>query len=68
MPAATTHKPSLWARLVQYLKHGFMTLYMWQRRVNDRCHLSEMDQRLLDDIGISRADAEAEAAKAFWRP
>ena len=39
----------------------------WQRRIADRHSLMSMDDRLLKDIGISRADAEHEAEKPFWR-
>jgi uncharacterized protein YjiS (DUF1127 family) len=39
----------------------------WHRRIADRHALRAMDDRLLKDIGISRADAEQEAVKPFWR-
>ena len=32
-----------------------------------RRHLLELDDRLLDDIGFSRAMARREAAKPFWK-
>ncbi|MBR0682849.1 DUF1127 domain-containing protein [Roseomonas eburnea] len=36
------------------------------RAVESRRHLSEMDGRMLADIGISRAEAREEAARAPW--
>lgn len=39
----------------------------WQARARQRLELSQLDARELKDIGISRAQAEAEAAKPFWR-
>ncbi len=42
-------------------------LLVWQGRVAGRRHLLELDDRLLDDMGIDRVAAEAEAAKPFWR-
>ena len=40
------------------------TLYdRWMQRQN----LAELDERMLRDIGISRADVDREAAKPFWR-
>jgi uncharacterized protein YjiS (DUF1127 family) len=33
----------------------------------DRHALQTMDDRLLKDIGVSRADVEREANKPFWR-
>ena len=32
-----------------------------------RAALSSLDDRLLDDIGVTRQQANAEAAKPFWR-
>ena len=34
--------------------------------VESRRHLAEMDRRMLADIGISRAEALEEAARAPW--
>ena len=43
------------------------TLATWQERAARRTHLSELDAFLLKDMGVTRADAEYEAAKPFWR-
>ena len=43
------------------------TVLDWQDRARQRHRLGEMDDRLLRDIGVSRADLENEAAKPFWR-
>ena len=45
----------------------FELLVEWQERERGRHHLRELDDRLLRDIGISRADVEREASKPFWR-
>lgn len=39
----------------------------WRRRARDRASLGALDDRVLADIGISRADAEFLANKPFWR-
>jgi uncharacterized protein YjiS (DUF1127 family) len=36
-------------------------------RRRQRLDLSELDEHLLKDIGLSRSAARAEAAKPFWR-
>jgi uncharacterized protein YjiS (DUF1127 family) len=36
-------------------------------RSRQREALSELDARLLDDIGVTRQQANVEAAKPFWR-
>jgi uncharacterized protein YjiS (DUF1127 family) len=40
----------------------------WSDRMRQRRHLAELDDRLLQDIGVSRADIENEISRPFWRP
>ena len=40
---------------------------LWNARAAQRRHLSELSSRALEDIGISRNAAAAEAAKPFWQ-
>ena len=39
----------------------------WRRRARDRAQLAALDDRMLADIGISRAQAEFLINKPFWR-
>jgi uncharacterized protein YjiS (DUF1127 family) len=43
------------------------TLREWRRRVRDRRELAGLDEVMLHDIGISRADADFLSRKPFWR-
>ena len=43
-------------------------LLLWQERASQRQALSSLGDRMLRDIGVSRAEAEREAGKPFWRP
>lgn len=43
------------------------TLALWRDRARQRRCLARLDDRLLRDIGLTRRDAEHEAAKPFWR-
>ncbi len=43
-------------------------LLVWRERSRQRSALKYLDDRLLRDIGISRADAEWEVSKRFWQP
>ena len=40
----------------------------WHDRARQRHHLMGLDEHQLKDIGVSRAEAEHEARKPFWRP
>lgn len=48
-------------------EHMIELFYTWQRRSNDRYHLSLLDDRALVDIGMDRADIVREANKPFWQ-
>ncbi len=43
-------------------------LLRWQERARQRHQLMALDERMLKDIGLSRADAYREASKPFWLP
>ncbi len=45
----------------------FTTLRKWRRRARDRGELSGLSDRMLGDIGISRADAVYLSSKPFWK-
>jgi len=41
--------------------------FVWLERVQDRRRMADLDDHLLRDIGLSRAEAERVAARPFWR-
>ncbi len=43
------------------------TLQLWFDRARQRRQLSELDDRLLTDIGMDRFDAGKESGKPFWQ-
>jgi uncharacterized protein YjiS (DUF1127 family) len=43
-------------------------LSVWRNRHRQRRQLAELPDKILKDIGISRADALRESEKTFWRP
>ena len=55
VPARRAPKPSAWARLVQAV-----------RAHHTRRLLAEMDDRMLADIGVNRAQAQTEASRPAW--
>jgi uncharacterized protein YjiS (DUF1127 family) len=40
----------------------------WQKRAAGRYTLASLDDYLLRDVGLTRADVERELVKPFWRP
>lgn len=39
----------------------------WRRRARDRAELASLDDRMLRDVGLTRADAEFLSNKPFWQ-
>jgi len=39
----------------------------WSQRARERRALMDLDDRMMKDIGISRADVFVESSKPFWR-
>jgi uncharacterized protein YjiS (DUF1127 family) len=39
----------------------------WRRRAKDRAQLATLDDRMLADIGVTRAEAQFLSDKPFWR-
>ncbi len=53
--------------IAHVLGRVYRTLQIWRLRSEHRRHMLTLDDRLLRDIGLSRVDAQIEAAKPFWR-
>jgi uncharacterized protein YjiS (DUF1127 family) len=47
--------------------HAVQNLREWRRRTREREELAALDDRMLKDIGLTRADAEFLSNKPFWR-
>lgn len=43
------------------------TISVWIRRANDRTMLSQMNSRMLNDIGLNHIDVAREVNKFFWQ-
>lgn len=69
------HRGSTWRNwlgagfrlLVRDTRALFDLFTTWQERAAMRHRLRTLDDHMLKDIGISRADAEREGGKSFWR-
>ena len=73
---ATTIHPStvhnlqlsqVWQSIRALLVRGLDTLRTLQQRHRTRHDLLSLNDRLLRDIGISRAEAEREVSEPFWQ-
>lgn len=49
------------------VRRAARTLLVWQERVRSRRTMAYMDDHTLTDIGMTRADIDAEVAKHFWK-
>lgn len=50
------------------LAQAFDLVLLWHDRSVQRHHLAALDDHVLKDIGLSRADVVRESSKPFWRP
>ncbi len=49
------------------IARAIATLREWHRRSRGRDELAVLDDRMLRDIGITRADADFLSSKPFWK-
>ena len=65
------HSPSRWRAIARALSLELIDfgtlLLLWQARWRQRAGLDRLSDHMLKDLGISRADADHEAGKRFWR-
>jgi uncharacterized protein YjiS (DUF1127 family) len=54
-------------RINDAVQRGLATLKLWARRIRERRELARLDDRMLKDIGITRADAMFASEKPFWK-
>ena len=62
-----TQLPAAPARMVAAILAAFRLVREWRRRARSRAELAALDDRMLRDIGLTRADVWFEIAKPFWR-
>jgi uncharacterized protein YjiS (DUF1127 family) len=58
------HWPAL--GLTDKARQVVAVLRLWRRRARDRAELASLDDRMLDDIGLTRIDIMREIGKPFW--
>jgi uncharacterized protein YjiS (DUF1127 family) len=39
----------------------------WRKRMRSRYLLSQLEDRMLNDVGLTRCDVDRECAKYFWQ-
>lgn len=61
------HWHGRWGRLWEVTGQMLDRLQEWQERARERAMLRGLDDGALKDFGVSRADAEGEAEKPFWK-
>ena len=59
--------PGLTARAATAAGSLVRTLRLWRARTRERRAFTNVDERELRDLGLSRYDVQRELAKPFWR-
>jgi uncharacterized protein YjiS (DUF1127 family) len=57
-----------WSWLASAMRRTVQLLLIWRERVQQRRQLQLLNDHMLRDIGLTRADVFAEASKPFWKP
>ena len=60
-------RPSVTTQLGRRLRDMFDVVSTWGERARERRQLLSLDDHALRDIGLTRAEAEDEWRKPFWR-
>ncbi len=63
----STFYVSTYGKLLPGRRSLFATMLRWIRVQRERQALLDLDNRLLQDIGLSRKDVMQECAKRFWQ-
>ncbi len=66
-PHAVSERFGLGIRLSSVLLAVSDSLSRWRERSRQRRMLGRLDDRMLRDVGLSRADVEQEVSKPFWQ-
>jgi uncharacterized protein YjiS (DUF1127 family) len=67
LSAGRSHRAGWLARVARLIGSAFEILSVWHARRRERTHLASLDDRMLHDIGLTRADVERELSKPVWR-
>jgi uncharacterized protein YjiS (DUF1127 family) len=65
--AGASRRPATRAGGRSWFARSADQLLTWSERARQRRELLRFDDHLLRDVGLTRAEALAEAAKPFWR-
>jgi uncharacterized protein YjiS (DUF1127 family) len=67
MPTPNTPAPRKARTPIHPLAAAYLLVATWIGRVRQRNALADLDDHMLQDIGITRYDAARECGKPFWR-
>jgi uncharacterized protein YjiS (DUF1127 family) len=56
------------ARMARLMRTALEALLVFEDRRRSRRHLLGLSEHMLKDLGLSRAEVEAETGKPFWLP
>jgi uncharacterized protein YjiS (DUF1127 family) len=65
--AETFRRSSRPERAASMIVRAVAAVLQWHALASERRHLAGLDDRMLRDIGLTRADVEREYRKPFWQ-
>lgn len=66
--AQQAQNPNRSKKVLKALGVMIVMVAVWRQRAETRRQLASLDPRLLQDIGLTKAQAQQESAKPFWKP
>lgn len=67
-PVARREQGGAARQIISFIRLAAARIGVWSERVRQRRALARLDDRLLDDIGVTRELAQYEIRKPFWLP
>ena len=67
LQTASVGRTSWAASVAHVLDTTLDTIALWRQRALTRRELARLDDRMLQDIGITQYDVECEVTKPFWK-
>lgn len=66
--AQRSGSPDIGSEILRQMRAWAILPSLWRLRRSERRHLRSLENHVLADLGLTRAEVEREARKPFWQP